>query len=41
MDIQLCDKQYIFSVTISRYWAVMSEYSALSHKILKWVYMNI
>ena len=27
MDIQVCDKHLIYSVLISRYWTVISEYS--------------
>ena len=35
MDIQVCDKDYIYSVVISRYWNLLSEYLALLFKILK------
>ena len=40
MDIQLCDKHLIYSVLISRYWTVISEYSAPLSEILKQVNMN-
>ena len=40
MDIQLCDKHLIYSVLISSYWIVISEYSTLS-KIFEQVNMNI
>ena len=35
MDIRPCDKYLIYSVAISRYWTIISEYWALLHGILK------
>ena len=37
----ICDKHLIYSVIISRYWTLVSEYLALLSKILKKVNMNI
>ena len=41
MDIQVYDKHLIYSVVIFTYWIVISEYSALLYKILKYANMNI